>query len=120
MFNHNLRYNWWLFLWISNSFEENYFRGGPHGPPRTSNCKTNLSREISDSINEELLLAGGHRTNERLCNLFISANTIRDGYLSKKGWEGGGGRQSKTSAIATIFHREGIVAMAGRVEVGFN
>ena len=50
----------------------------------------------------------------------LSANTIRDGYLPKKGWEGGGGRQSKTSVLATIFHREGIVAMAGRVEVGFN
>ena len=27
-------------------------------------------------------------------------------------------RQSKPSVLATIFYREGIVAMAGRVEVG--
>ena len=67
-----------------------------------------------------LIVGGGHRANECLRNLFLSANTIRDGYLPKKGWEGGGGRQSKTSVLATIFHREGIVAMAGRVEVGFN
>ena len=65
-----------------------------------------------------LIVGGGHRANECLRNLFLSANTIRDGYLPKKGWEGGGGRQSKTSVLATIFHREGIVAMAGRVEVG--
>ena len=52
--------------------------------------------------------------------LYKSANDYKGRGLPKPGGLEEEDRQSKTSVLATIFHWEGIVAMAGRVEVGFN